>query len=461
VTRSRWLVLLLVVIGFSLPASAQAPFFKVNEFAPEGAFSLNPPGTNGPIELAPGQENTLDCGFSSNGGGILCSTQFTIVTTANSTGLSLNVRSDKEFVVFVRFGTPVTLDQGRPSSDLTLQSRQGQVAFALPPFQVGTQFPGLQAGRYFLAIAHFEQSNQHYRISGNSVEPQALSVPSSAQLTCSPIELICLKQFSVRLDASQAFTLNVSASGEFLALIRLGQPVQLPELTFDANGRPQIGTPIADLSVSSQNGRASLRLDANSSPPLQRGTYFVALTNLGNLDAVYTLDAALGTTPAPSLPQADFDLSPAQPRVGQPVSFTDNSSAPGGRLASWAWDFGDGGTSALQNPSHAYAAPGTYRVQLVVSDDAGQSATAAQTLTVQAAAPPPLNGVVALAFSQLALVDPAAWQRRIEQGCVVYANVSDAEASMQLLLVSGQIQTLSVRSGDEVIVCGNVAHVNP
>ncbi len=33
----------------------------------------------------------------------------------------------------------------------------------------------------------------------------------------------------------------------------------------------------------------------------------------------------------------------------------------------WLWDFGDGNTSTLQNPSHTYAAAGTYNVQLIVS----------------------------------------------------------------------------------------------
>lgn len=35
---------------------------------------------------------------------------------------------------------------------------------------------------------------------------------------------------------------------------------------------------------------------------------------------------------------------------------------------SWAWDFGDGGTSALQQPSHVYAGTGTYNVSLTVSN---------------------------------------------------------------------------------------------
>lgn len=40
-------------------------------------------------------------------------------------------------------------------------------------------------------------------------------------------------------------------------------------------------------------------------------------------------------------------------------------------IASWQWDFGDGGTSTLQNPSHTYLAQGTYNVRLIVTTVAG------------------------------------------------------------------------------------------
>ena len=37
------------------------------------------------------------------------------------------------------------------------------------------------------------------------------------------------------------------------------------------------------------------------------------------------------------------------------VQFTDHStSPPGSSVTSWQWDFGDGGTSTQQNPSHTY-----------------------------------------------------------------------------------------------------------
>jgi PKD repeat protein len=42
----------------------------------------------------------------------------------------------------------------------------------------------------------------------------------------------------------------------------------------------------------------------------------------------------------------------------------------GRNIVSWEWNFGDGDTSAIQNPSHTYASNGSYTVSLKVSDGA-------------------------------------------------------------------------------------------
>jgi PKD repeat protein len=49
------------------------------------------------------------------------------------------------------------------------------------------------------------------------------------------------------------------------------------------------------------------------------------------------------------------------------INFTDLS----GGVNSWLWDFGDGSTSTLQNPSHYYSSAGTYTVSLTVNNCAG------------------------------------------------------------------------------------------
>ncbi|MGA3021816.1 MAG: PQQ-binding-like beta-propeller repeat protein [Thermoplasmata archaeon] len=51
---------------------------------------------------------------------------------------------------------------------------------------------------------------------------------------------------------------------------------------------------------------------------------------------------------------------------------------------SYSWTFGDGGTSALQEPSHAFANVGTYNVTVAVKDLAGNVSTSTLTVEVEA-----------------------------------------------------------------------------
>ncbi|MBK6736156.1 MAG: S8 family serine peptidase [bacterium] len=50
------------------------------------------------------------------------------------------------------------------------------------------------------------------------------------------------------------------------------------------------------------------------------------------------------------------------------VAFTDQST---GDAAGWLWDFGDGQTDTVQNPTHVYAHPGAYDVSLTVTGPCG------------------------------------------------------------------------------------------
>ena len=67
------------------------------------------------------------------------------------------------------------------------------------------------------------------------------------------------------------------------------------------------------------------------------------------------------------------------------VQFTDLSSP----AISWLWNFGDGGTSTLQNPEHIFTAPGNYQVCLQVTDSCGSS-TYCNAVTVSC--DPPVAG---------------------------------------------------------------------
>lgn len=81
-----------------------------------------------------------------------------------------------------------------------------------------------------------------------------------------------------------------------------------------------------------------------------------------------TLDQILGNA-LPPVATAEVD----QP-VGEfphTVQFTGTASDPDGTVALFFWDFGDGGNSSLQNPTHTYNCPGDYTAVLTAVDNDG------------------------------------------------------------------------------------------
>ncbi len=68
---------------------------------------------------------------------------------------------------------------------------------------------------------------------------------------------------------------------------------------------------------------------------------------------------------------ADFVGAPRLGLAPLTVTFTDTSNVP--NPTAWLWDFGDGSTSTLQNPTHTYTQDGAYDVTLRVTGANGVS----------------------------------------------------------------------------------------
>lgn len=74
------------------------------------------------------------------------------------------------------------------------------------------------------------------------------------------------------------------------------------------------------------------------------------------------------TEASASTPATDFSADVSSGTAPLTVTFTDSTiNTP----TSWAWKFGDGETSEVQNPVHIYAAPGTYKVILTATNEGG------------------------------------------------------------------------------------------
>jgi PKD repeat protein len=144
---------------------------------------------------------------------------------------------------------------------------------------------------------------------------------------------------------------------------------------------------------------AKVWFDANTQPAgwtLQSTDNTAALQAAGGVGVEGYMSASYTPTPATlsvdnlsvtsgggtnSPPTAAFSSSVNQ----LAVSFTNSSTDSDGTITAYSWNFGDGSAiSTAANPSHTYAAAGTYQVSLTVTDNDGATNTATQPVTVAA-----------------------------------------------------------------------------
>ena len=106
------------------------------------------------------------------------------------------------------------------------------------------------------------------------------------------------------------------------------------------------------------------------------GSYSVSLV-VGNGSESSSVSHLLNVSQTSGL-AASFTFTPGSPAVGEAAHFTDTSA---GSPLSWSWDFGDGATSTVQNPGHAYATVGSKTVTLTVANGSGSNSVS-RTLNV-------------------------------------------------------------------------------
>lgn len=137
-------------------------------------------------------------------------------------------------------------------------------------------------------------------------------------------------------------------------------------------------------------GAFSTAYDDSTAVPGQTYWYWVRAGNTSGWSGYSAYDTGYRATtpvptPTPTPPPggltASFAFAPSAPFAGATVRFTDTSIG----ATTWTWTFGDGSQSSVRNPSHTYAARGTYTVTLRVSNGVGSSQTT-KSITVGARA---------------------------------------------------------------------------
>jgi len=189
--------------------------------------------------------------------------------------------------------------------------------------------------------------------------------------------------YSVTLNASNACGSSISAPTTITVL-------ESPRAAFTTNvteGNAPLAVRFADISTGNVTAWSWNFGDGNTSTVQSpTHTYEAAGTYTVILNASNTYGSSISapttiTVLAP--PAAALTANVTEGNMPLAVRFTDTST---GNVTAWAWDFGDGNTSSVQNPSHTYVTAGTCTVILNASNAYGSSISAPTTITVL---PPP------------------------------------------------------------------------
>ncbi|TND07990.1 MAG: cell surface protein [Bacteroidetes bacterium] len=170
---------------------------------------------------------------------------------------------------------------------------------------------------------------------------------------------------------------------------------------------PAVTLPSGGFYVAWFQGGTSIFLGSETTAPYSRRNYEILDGGWASLRYNDTRDLCIRTSISgfATLPLANFSSATTGPLD---FDFTDSST---GLTTSWAWDFGDGNTSTLQNPSHTYAAQGIYNVCLISTSPCGSDTICQQVsacLALSANYSSSLNGS-SVNFTDLSAGSPTSW----------------------------------------------------
>ncbi|RYY41129.1 MAG: PKD domain-containing protein [Chitinophagaceae bacterium] len=117
-------------------------------------------------------------------------------------------------------------------------------------------------------------------------------------------------------------------------------------------------------------------LDLANVTPANSGNYYVVVSNACGIDSSTSVDLLVSPKPVSNFTNSVPGCAPAN------VTFTATSTVSSGSIGSYFYEFGDGQTAQIQNPSHTYAAAGTYTVKLTSTSTENCSDIITKTLTI-------------------------------------------------------------------------------
>jgi len=388
------------------------------------------------------------------GGCLLGLVDYTVEVPSGAPGLTIELRNkgSGNIELYARFGQAVEVSEGRIVADYASESPRGTETITITP----TSSPPLRAGTYFIAVGNCENARQLFTLTatvGAAAQPPTIGLsPSSFS-------------FSAQVGGSNpsSQTLNITNTGG--GTLNWNATTSVPWLTVS----PTSGTAPSSVTVSVNIAG------------LPAGTHQgqITVTAPGATNSPQTVPVTLTLTQPPQPPLIQVtpgSLSFSAVQGGaNPAAQTLTISNTGGGTLNWTasanvpWLSISPTSGSAPPPSSATVSVniaglpvGRHSGLITITAPGATNSplTVPVTLTITAQPPPPSGGLFVLKFLKLEFVTPAAWERTLKEGCVIYKNISGAPSKLKVTLPDNSVAEFDIPANKEVIVCGDVVHID-
>jgi hypothetical protein len=278
----------------AIPLRSGTYFIAVNNFGPGAAnFNLTATVTTGggggdpnTVALTSGVPQSGSIPAPTPGFVLVGTTQYTIQVPAGAAQLTVNLSGNPDVDLYVRFGQRITIQNGNIVADFISESTTGNETITITP----ASSPPLQAGTYYIAVGNFGPGAATFTVTATvTTDPNTVAltsgVPQSGSIPAPTPGFVRVGtiQYTIQVPAGATrLTVNLSGNPDVDLYVRFGQRITI-----------QNGNIVADFISESTTGNETIVIVPGSSPPLQAGTYYIAVGNFGPGPATYNVTATV------------------------------------------------------------------------------------------------------------------------------------------------------------------------
>lgn len=246
----------------------------------------------------------------------------------------------------------------------------------------GTQVATLNAGQFYeqsiinpsSISANLPISVARYLKCGNCVA-NPITSPSNIQKMSDPAMVIINANEQMYLDTITFYASpNFEIDSNYVQVIT--RTADVNTIFLDGNN---MGANFLVIAANPFYSYMNMPIDTGTHTLTSNGCGFLAyITGLGGAESyAYAAGVSLRNISINS-------LAPDSACVGDNIQFSGSSF---GSATNWNWNFGDGNTSNLQNPSHTYSSVGSYTVTLIITTNNGCPDTLSQSIEITSCCP--------------------------------------------------------------------------